>query len=88
MQWRIELEVIAERSINKLDKPSREHIRAFLKDILMQDNPRIKGKALQGNLKGLWRYRVGDYRIICRIKDSELIILVVELGHRVQTNRA
>lgn len=44
-------------------------------------NPRQTGKALQGDLKGLWRYRVGDYRLIVQIKDDELIILVVELGH-------
>jgi mRNA interferase RelE/StbE len=45
-------------------------------------NPRLTGKALQGDLKGLWRYRVGDYRLIAQIKDAELLILVIELGHR------
>jgi mRNA interferase RelE/StbE len=45
-------------------------------------NPRLSGKALQGDLKGLWRYRVGNYRLIAQIKDNELIILVIEIGHR------
>ncbi len=46
------------------------------------DDPRSRGHALTGELSGLWRYRVGDWRIICKIKDTELIILVVDLGHR------
>ena len=45
-------------------------------------DPRSKGKMLVGDLKGFWRYRVGDYRLICRIHDEELEILVVEVGHR------
>lgn len=55
----------------------------FLKvDLLNIDNPRSSGKALQGDLKGLWRYRVGDYRLITQIHDNELVILVIEIGHR------
>ena len=46
------------------------------------EDPRSKGKALTGTLRGLWRYRVGDYRIICSIIDDELIIVAVEVGHR------
>lgn len=45
-------------------------------------NPRSSGKALQGEFKGLWRYRIGDYRVICQIKDKELVILVIDLAHR------
>lgn len=48
----------------------------------LRDNPRLTGKALQGKLSGLWRYRVGDFRLLCRIEDNELIILVIEIGHR------
>ena len=56
---------------------------AFMKErIKPTDNPRGIGKALKGNLSGYWRYRVGDYRIICQIQEAELIILVIELGHR------
>jgi len=46
------------------------------------DDPRKQGKALQGNHKGLWRYRVGNYRIIVEIKDEQLIVLAVQVGHR------
>lgn len=46
------------------------------------EDPRIHGKALKGNLKNQWRYRVGDYRILCDIEDDKLIILVINIGHR------
>ncbi|MFZ2451389.1 MAG: type II toxin-antitoxin system RelE/ParE family toxin [Methylovulum miyakonense] len=82
MQWRVELKAKAAQAINKLDAPQRERIRAFLKKQSTQTNPRATGKALQGQLAGYWRYRVGDYRIICQIKDGELLILVIEIGHR------
>ena len=50
--------------------------------IAVLENPRNNGKALTGQLGGLWRYRVGDYRIICDIKDEELYVLVVKIGNR------
>ncbi len=46
------------------------------------ENPRITGKPLKGNKKGIWRYRVGDYRILCDIQDKKLVILALELGNR------
>ena len=49
---------------------------------MMQDNPRLQGKALTGKYSGLWRYRVGDYRLICNIEDNTVTILVLALGHR------
>lgn len=82
MQWRVELKAKAAQAINKLDAQHRERIRAFLKVQSTQSNPRATGKALQGQLAGYWRYRVGDYRLICQIKDDRLVILVIEIGHR------
>ncbi len=82
MEWRIELKAKAAQAINKLDVQQRKRIRDFLKKQSIQSNPRATGKALQGQLSGYWRYRVGDYRLICQIKDNELIILVIEIGHR------
>jgi mRNA interferase RelE/StbE len=52
------------------------------KRIALQSNPRLTGRALVGDLSGLWRYRVGDHRIICEIKDKDIIILVIEIGDR------
>ncbi len=88
MEWRIELKARAAQSINKLDVQHRERIREFLKKLAAQDSPRATGKALQGQLAGYWRYRVGDYRLICHIKDGELIVLVIEIGHRKEIYRS
>ncbi|MEF9988396.1 MAG: type II toxin-antitoxin system RelE/ParE family toxin, partial [Christensenella sp.] len=52
------------------------------KNLIGCDNPRLYGKALQGKYKTLWRYRVGDYRIIVNIEDEKLVILLLEIGHR------
>lgn len=52
------------------------------KNLVNCDNPFIHGKALTANLRGHWRYRVGNYRLICKIEQDEVIILVVEIGHR------
>lgn len=72
-----------QKDIRKLDQRIQKKIKDYLeKKISILDDPRILGKSLQGNLSGLWRYRVGDYRIICEIRDEELIVLVVAIGHR------
>ena len=50
--------------------------------VAASSDPRLTGKALRGPLGELWRYRIGDYRVICEIKDSDLVVLVVHTGHR------
>ncbi len=83
MAWTVKLSDDAKRDLQKLDKPIQKRIAAFLQErIQAAENPRASGKALQGNLSGLWRYRVGDYRLLCRVEDEELIVLVIEIGHR------
>ncbi len=83
MAWTVKLSDDAKRDLQKLDKPIQKRIAAFLLErIQAAENPRASGKALQGNLSGLWRYRVGDYRLLCRVEDEELIVLVIEIGHR------
>lgn len=58
-------------------------IKKYLEErIAVSDNPRLCGKALTSNLSGLWRYRIGDYRVIAEIQDDSLIILAVKIGHR------
>lgn len=68
--------------MKKLDKQVAKRITAKLREISQLDDPRSMGKGLTGNLAGLWRYRVGDYRIICDIEDGVLLILVVDVAHR------
>ena len=72
----------AEKEFLKLDKPVQKQIKKFIEKIQALKDPRTRGKSLVGNLIGLWRYRVGDYRILCRIIDDELVIMVVEIGQR------
>lgn len=69
--------------MKKLDKHIQRLIYAWIdKNLHNCDNPRIYGKALIANRAGQWRYRIGDYRIICEIKDEEIKILVLEIGYR------
>ena len=72
----------AKKSLEKLDNNIQKRILDFLSDLETLENPRIKGKPLKGELKEYWRYRVGDYRILSKIIDNELIILVIDIGHR------
>lgn len=82
MAWKIEYTAKAVKSLSKLDKPLAKRIRAELDAIAGLDDPRLRGKALEGNLKGYWRYRIGDYRVVCEIKDSEMVIYAVKVAHR------
>ena len=71
------------KTLEKLDKPTAALILGWIKKNLENTiNPFIHGKALLGDLKGSWRYRIGDYRLICHIVNEELIILVLRIGHR------
>lgn len=73
----------AEKDLKKLDLYAHNLITSWLqKNIDGCDNPRIHGKALKANLKGFWRYRIGDYRIICDIQDDKLIVAAITIGHR------
>lgn len=83
MNWTVELSKPALKQLGKINKTEREYIWRFIKETLPnQHNPRQTGRALQGSLKGLWRYRVGNYRLVCQIKDNEVLILILEIGHR------
>lgn len=72
----------AERMLAKLDVQVQQRIVSCMNDIEKLDNPRSEGGPLTGNRRGSWRYRVGQYRVICDIIDKEKTIIVVRLGHR------
>lgn len=83
MAWSVELTVTARKQLRKLDRTWQANILNYLEDeIAPLENPRIKGKALVGDKKGLWRFRVGDYRVLCQLLDQELVIVAVTIGHR------
>lgn len=68
------------KQFKKLDRFVQKQIKTYLESIT--ENPRAKGKGLVANRSGQWRYRVGDYRIVVNIKDSEMLVLALEVGHR------
>lgn len=84
MAWEIELSPEAQKHLKKLGAAEAKRILHFLYTRLRHiENPRDVGKALKGvTLSGLWRYRVGDYRILCRIEDDKICIIVLCVGHR------
>lgn len=83
MNWVYRFDERALKELRKLGKPAQREIIAYLDErIAGKNDPRRFGKGLKADLAGLWRYRVGDYRILCQIRDDELLILVVAVGHR------
>jgi mRNA interferase RelE/StbE len=86
MTYRIQLTPKALKQIGKLDKSVVRRIRLFLQRI-DRENRRLIGKALVGDAK-LWRYRVGNYRILVSIEDGELLVLVVDVEHRREVYRS
>lgn len=84
MAWRVELSETAERELSKLDSPAKKRVLKFLRGrVAKLETPRSIGSALQGARFGeFWKYRVGDLRLICKIEDDKLVVLVVRVGHR------
>jgi len=83
LAWRVEFQRSAAKQLRALDKPIQRRILSFFRDrVARSDDPRKLGKALTGDKGGLWRYRIGDYRAICKLEDEQLIVLVLEIGRR------
>ena len=88
MAWAIEYTETARKQLRKLDKQTARQIIDFMDArVALLEDPRSTGKALVGALGGLWRYRVGDYRVICEIQHGSLLILVVQIGNRREVYR-
>ena len=79
--WKIEITGEAEKELSRIDKPAAKRIIRYLRERVSVD-PRSFGKSLRGDLSGLWRYRVGDYRVICELYDEKVSVLVIRIGHR------
>lgn len=83
MAWKVELDHQAEKDLDRIDRQEARRILVFLFErVAKLDDPRSIGEALRGQLGGLWKYRVGAYRIIVEIRDAEIIVLVARIGHR------
>lgn len=83
MTYRLEVTSQFEKEFRKLDRYTQRMIKAWIdKNLMNCSNPRQHGKGLTANRSGQWRYRIGDYRIICEIEDDKLVILALTVGHR------
>jgi mRNA interferase RelE/StbE len=83
--WRVEFDPDAARDLRKLGAVAERAVLRYLRQrIATAADPRRFGKPLTGDMKGLWRYRVGDYRIVASIEDGRFVVLVVTVGHRRQ----
>lgn len=83
MVYKVVYDKKAIKSLSKLDKGQQKMIISWIeKNLVDTDNLKQHGKALKGNLKEYWRYRVGDYRILADINDDEIKIIIFNVGHR------
>jgi mRNA interferase RelE/StbE len=89
LAWSVEFDPAAAKELRKLDEQVARRILAFLRErVAPLDDPRSLGEALRGDALGqFWKYRLGDYRIVARIVDSRLIVMVVRIGHRREVYR-
>jgi mRNA interferase RelE/StbE len=88
LAWTVEIGNVAERQLHKLDHTIRKRILDYLFDRIEGcKNPRHFGEPLKGDKSGLWRYRVGDFRIICEFHENKLVVLVISVGHRREVYR-
>lgn len=89
MAWKVEVGDAADKELSKLDKQAAVRILKFLKErVAVSENPRMLGESLKGRFEDYWKYRVGDYRIICNILDDVITIVVIKIGNRKEVYRA
>ena len=83
MPWKVEITPDASAELKKIGAAEAQRVLKFLfKRIHGKENPRETGEPLKGNLREFWRYRVGDFRLFCRLEDSIVTVFVVHVGHR------
>ncbi|RIV83462.1 type II toxin-antitoxin system RelE/ParE family toxin [Aurantiacibacter xanthus] len=82
MAWTVEITPGARKQLRKLGHAPSARIVTGLEEIAALDHPNQRGKAMVGNYSGYWRYRFGDFRVIARIEDDRLVVVVVAVGHR------
>ena len=83
MRWAYSFDERALKELKKLGKQAQREILKYLDERIATDaDPARFGKALRGDLAGLWRYRVGDYRLICSLREGQMLVLVLKVGHR------
>jgi mRNA interferase RelE/StbE len=88
MTWRVEIKDTARKELRRLDLPVQRRLLGFLRErVATGEDPTRLGKALHGPLGGTWRYRVGDYRLICRIEHATETVWVLKIALRDEVYR-
>ena len=88
MGWRVEFDRRAKRELDELDRSAQDRSVRFLRErIAVSEDPRRLGEALRGEKAAFWKYRVGDYRLVCDIQDARVVVLVLAVGHRREVYR-
>ncbi len=83
MIWQVNFSETAKKQLKKLDHQVQKNILQYLKKrIITDEDPRRYGDPLRNSLLGLWKYRIGDHRVICDIQEEEITVLVLRVGHR------
>ena len=82
MAYNIVFEEPAAKQLKKLPKNIAERILGYLEEVAKLANPKQRGEPLAANYAGYWRYRIGDYRVVCKIENDILLIKVIKVGHR------
>jgi mRNA interferase RelE/StbE len=83
LAWNVEYTRAAEKQLARIDRTWQQRILDYMDDeVAALDDPRVRGKALTGEFGGFWRYRIGDYRLICSIDNAIRVVLVIKLRHR------
>jgi mRNA interferase RelE/StbE len=80
--WKLVFEATAEKQLAKLPYAIRKRILDFLEKVHLSDNPKRTALQMTGHRRMFWRYRIGDYRVICRFEEQEMVIVVLKIGHR------
>jgi mRNA interferase RelE/StbE len=81
--WQVRLDKDAEKQLRRLDPQDQRRLIKFLRErIASSASPRLLGEALKGPLRTLWKYRVGDFRLICDLQDEKFVVLVIRIGNR------
>lgn len=87
MAWTLEVSDQARKQLRKIDIKEADRITRTMMDVAQLDDPRQRGHGLVGDYAGHWRYRIGNYRVIARIEDGRMVIIVIAIGHRREVYR-
>lgn len=87
MVWTLEVSDQARKQLRKIDVKQADRITLTMIQISQLDNPRQRGHALTGDYAGHWRYRIGNYRVVAKIEDGRMVIVVIAVGHRREVYR-